>query len=367
MSVVYWIALNAVKGLGPVRIKQLCDEVGSPQVLFEKASGSLRKRGLLTDALIAQIQDPQLLADANEQIERAERLGVRILTPADQTYPPVLKEIFAPPPVMYVKGSVEPFQQHSIAIVGMRQPSTYGKNATEQIVDGLLKQNITIVSGLALGIDAVAHKACVDKGGLTVAVLGCGVDKIYPSANKQLAEQILSSSGALVSEFPLGTPPLAYNFPRRNRIISGLSAGVLVIEARSKSGSLITAHYAMQQGRDVFAVPGSIFSEKSDGTFNLIKNGAAPVRKAQDILDTITTVTNCCVRTAIVSKVTQIPLDLLSGDERLVFEILTDQPLRIDQIAEKIEQKVADLFTILLNLELKGIVRQVAGQQYMRV
>ena len=218
---------------------------------------------------------------------------------------------------------------------------------------------------MALGIDAVAHKACLDNGGSTVAVLGCGVDTMYPASNRALAERIIQK-GAIVSEFPLGTPPLAYNFPRRNRIISGLSAGVIVVEARKKSGSLITAYYAMQQGRDVFAVPGSIFSEKSNGTFNLIKKGGVPVQSAQDILENITVVSHSLVRQQEPSSVTRISPDLLNAEEQLVVASLSDIPQRIDQIAENIKKTVADLFSILLNLELKGVVKQIAGQQYIR-
>jgi DNA processing protein len=362
----YLIALNAVKGLGPVRINQLLSEYDSPEELFKKPADSLRKTGFLTDAVIKQIQDPQLLRFAEEQLTLAEAGNILILTIKDDSYPQALKEIFAPPPVIYVKGQLDVFKNHGIAVVGMRQPGTYGKNATEHIVKDLVLHNIVIVSGLALGIDSLAHKACLDHGGKTVAVLGSGIDKIYPASNRGLAENI-EEHGAILSEFPLQTEPFPYNFPRRNRIIAGLAAGVLVVEAGKKSGSLITAHYALQQGREVFAVPGPIFSEKSDGTFTLIKNGAVPVQSARDILDTIEIVTHPFAKQQPPSKAVQIPLELLSSEEQLIVETLSDTPQRIDQIAEKIEKKVADLFSLLLNLELKGMVKQVAGGQYIRM
>ena len=362
----HWIALNAVKGLGPVRIKHLLSYFDSPETIFKKPSSILRKTGLFSDESIKQIRDPDLLKQAEEQLNLAQSQNIRIFTLQDSDYPQILREIFAPPPVLYAKGQFEVFTKHSIAVVGMRQPGTYGRNATPHIIQELIKHNIAIISGLALGIDSIAHKACLENGGSTIAVLGSGVDKIYPAANRNLAGQI-EAGGAIISEFPLGTSPLPYNFPRRNRIISGLSAGVLVVEAGKKSGSLITAHYALQQGRDVFAVPGSIFSDKSDGTFNLIKNGAIPVHSAQDILDSIELVAHSCSKPEIVSKATQLPLELLNSEERLVVDTLSETPMRLDQIAEKIQKKVADLFSILLNLELKGIVQQVAGQQYVRI
>jgi len=362
----HWIALNAVKGLGPVRIKQLLSIYDSPENIFKTSSSALRKTGNLSDACIKQIHDSELLKHAEEQLNLVKKHDITVVTLNDDTYPPLLREIFAPPPVLYIKGSEEVFSKHSVAVVGMRHPGTYGQNAAAHIVRDLTKHDIAIISGLALGIDSIAHKTCLENGGKTVAVLGCGVDKMYPASNRKLAEQI-AHHGAIVSEFPLGTPPLAYNFPRRNRVISGLSAGVCVVEAKRKSGSLITAHYAMQQGRDVFAVPGSIFSDKSNGTYNLIKNGAIPAQSAQDILDNIEVVTHAFSRPETVSRATQLPFDLLNSEERLIVELLTDEPQRIDQIAEKIKKKIADLFSILLNLELKGVVKQVAGQQYVRL
>jgi DNA processing protein len=232
-----------------------------------------------------------------------------------------------------------------------------------------VEKKIAIVSGLALGIDTVAHQTCLDNGGVTIAVLGCGLDRVYPAANKKLSERI-EESGALVSEFDLGALPEAFHFPRRNLIISGLSAGVLVVEAPQKSGALITANYALQQGRDVFAVPGSIFSKVSDGTFALLKSGAIPVKGGDDIIENMRH-----LRMPGVSDIKApheglnmtMPLELLSPAEQEIFTCIAAEPLRLDAIAEKSGRAVHELFDILLNLELKGHIRQVSGQQFVRV
>ena len=274
------------------------------------------------------------------------------------------------PPVLYVQGSCESFRAHAIAVVGTRRCTLYGKNVTAALVKELVENRIAIVSGLANGIDTVAHRACLDNKGTTIAVFGCGLDICYPPDNKQLLKQILET-GAAVSEFPLGTPPEHYNFPRRNRIISGLSKGVLVIEAPEKSGSLITANYALQQGRDVFAVPGSIFSPASMGPFALLKNGAIPVKSAKDIIESFqfmvhsangrTQQSDIACSTAI-----PIPIDLMTKPEHVVFDICSEVPQRIDMLAEKTGTPVSELFDILLSLELKGMLQQIAGQQYIR-
>jgi len=214
----------------------------------------------------------------------------------------------------------------------------------------------------------VAHETCLECGGVTIAVLGCGLDTVYPASNRELAGRI-AATGALVSEFDLGSQPEAYHFPRRNRIIAGLSAGVCVVEAPQKSGSLITAGYALQQGRDVFAVPGSIFSKNSAGTFSLIRNGAIPVCGGEDILDNMAHLSMpgiANVKAPVPSTAPSMPPELLSSDEQLVAGVLSAEPQRLDAIAEKAGRAVSQLFDILLNLELKGVIRQVAGQQYVR-
>jgi DNA processing protein len=360
-----WIALNSVKGLGPVKIQALVEKYGSAAEAFERLFNE-PVLGISPPA----INKTDLLEDARAQLARAEKLGIRILTPSEVEYPSQLKEIYAPPPVLYVKGSTDVFKKHAVAIVGTRRFTEYGKNVTMSLVKDLVRKNLVIVSGLAHGIDTVAHKTCLENGGETIAVLGCGIDTCYPRENLELSERI-AKSGAVVSEFALGTQPENFNFPRRNRIISGLSAGVAVIEAPIKSGSLITANYALQQGRDVFAVPGSIFSPNSQGPFNLIRDGAVPISCAADIIESISQVGNFTI-TAVkknaggLTGVAKMPLDLLSAPERKVYDGIGETPLRIDEIADTTGKPLADMFDVLLSLELKGFIKQVSGQQYLR-
>lgn len=361
----FLIALNAIKGIGPVKIKQLLSVFKTPEAIFHEKPSALRKTGILSDNSINCIFDKTVLAYAENQLTKARQNNIHILGLNDPQYPPLLNEIFAPPPVLYIKGNIGAFSNNSIAVVGMRKPSMYGKNAASVLTNELTCKNIVIVSGLAQGIDSIAHKSVVENNGITIAVLGSGLDRIYPLSNSNLVEQIVEK-GAVISEFPLGTGPMPYNFPRRNRIISGLSSGTLVIEACEKSGSLITAQYAIAQGRDVFAVPGSIFSEKSNGTFYLIKNGAIPVRSAVDILEHIEVVHYHISHAETHTKVTRPSYDFLNKDENLIIHTLTDEPLRLDQIAFKTKKDIHELFSVLLNLELKGFVKQIAGQQYMK-
>lgn len=362
------LALNSIQGLGPVRVKALIQHYGSPLSLFEPEGRAalVQWAGAFSNN---SIDPPSLLESAERQLDKASAQGITVLTWDHGAYPPLLREIYAPPPVLFVKGKLESFTKHACGVVGTRKPTQYGRSAAALIVKQLVEKKIVIVSGLAHGIDTVAHQTCLDNGGVTIAVLGGGVDTVYPAANKKLAERI-AETGALVSEFDLGTEPEGYHFPRRNRIISGLSVGVLVVEAPKKSGSLITANYALQQGRDVFAVPGSIFSDASAGTFNLLRSGAIPVKSGADILENMEHLTMpgvADVKASPGSAGFAMPVELLSPAEQQVVDVLCGEPLRLDTIAEKADRAVSQLFDILLNLDLKGLIRQVAGQQYVRV
>jgi DNA processing protein len=362
-----WLALNSVTGLGPVKINALFEKFGSAEAAFEHLPGALPAVG----GEGTSIDKKAILKGAEEQVKRARELNVRILTLSDPDYPIHLKEIYAPPPVLFVRGNCDVFQKHAIGVVGTRRNTQYGKNVTIAIVKELVDKQLVVISGLALGIDTIAHRTCLENNGKTVAVLGCGIDTCYPRENKGLLEDI-ASTGAVVSEFPLGAMPETYNFPRRNRIISGCSAGVLVIEAPERSGSLITASYALQQGREVFAVPGSIFSASSAGTFNLIKNGAIPVRSAADIVENIQIIFHAGLAvkkqgSPEMQGVVKMPLDLLNASERTLLDICSETPARIDMLAQKSGKAVSELFDILLSLELKGLIKQVSGQQYLRV
>jgi DNA processing protein len=361
-----WIALNSVKGLGPVKIKKLIDHFGSAEAVLKCPPAELRRGGIIPEACVAQIFDKGLFAGAREQLALAQKSGVSVLTPASENYPPYLKEIFAPPAVLFVKGDVSVFAQHAVGVVGTRHPTAYGRGVTRTIVKELVGQGLAIVSGLAMGIDTEAHHACIEAGGRTIAVLGCGIDQIYPKSNTALSEKIVET-GALVSEFPMATPPESFNFPRRNRIISGLSAGVLLVEGGERSGGLITAHYSVQQGRDVFAVPGPVTSAMSSGPFNLIKEGAIPARSGREIAEALSLIENphLKVNTAALPLMS-VPISLLSQSEKQVYDHLSGTPQRIDEIAEACGCTVTQLFDVLLNLELKGLARQQSGQCYVR-
>lgn len=360
-----WIALNSITGLGPVRFNRLLERYGTAEAVFEESPEKIVREGLLTVALAEQLKSPQLMEAARMQIQQAAEMNTAILTLADSRYPPYLREIFAPPPLIFVRGDPSVFSRHAIAVVGTRTPTAYGRQATAQITRELVEHNFVIVSGLARGIDTIAHESALNAGGATIAVLGSGMDNIYPRVNISLAEKI-AASGCIVSEFPFGTAPESFNFPRRNRIISGCSAAVIVVEAGEKSGSLITARYALQQGREVCAVPGPIHSPLSRGTFNLIRDGATPVRSGHELAETLVAVTAPQLSANVLPR-RELPETVFNEGERLVLEGLSDIPMRIDAIAQQHGIPIADLFVILLNLELKGLVQQCSGQQFVRV
>jgi len=362
-----WIALNAVKGLGPVKIQALLEKYKTAQAAFDHLPEAAVRLGCPPEG----IDKKALALFAQKQVDTARDLGVKIVTLEDADYPPLLKEIDAPPPVLYVKGDCRVFNGSAMAVVGTRRCSAYGTRVATILVKELVGKSLVIVSGLALGVDTIAHKVCLDNRGKTVAVLGSGIDMCYPKENKALLERI-AESGAVVSEFPLGTRPEHFNFPRRNRIISGCSAGVLVIEAPAKSGSLITANFALQQGREVFAVPGSIFSEGSAGPLHLIKQGAVAVSCVEDIIENIQYIANSALTASQSGQSNRVSAmkmqtDLLTMPERTIVGVCTDVPARIDELAQKTGKAVSELFDILLSLELKGLIRQVSGQQYVRM
>lgn len=360
-----WIALNNISGLGPVRIGQLLKHFGTPEEVFRTPVDLLRKQGFIPESCIRHLKDDSLFSNAQKQLEKCRRSDVKVVTLDDDQYPMYLKEIFAPPPVLYVKGDLSVFSHHAFAVVGTRSPTTYGKQITHRIT-GDISAGLVIVSGLAKGIDTVAHESCLANGGKTIAVLGCGIDRIYPKDNESLAEKICGH-GALISEFPLGAAPEAFNFPRRNRIISGLSCGVLVVEAGKKSGALITAHYALQQGRDIFAVPGPVTSPMSIGTLNLLKQGATPVGSAHDILENISGLSVKPLLKPVTETAPSASTEVLSSEEQQILNTLSEKPVRIDELSDQSGLAVCDLFNILLNLELKGFVDQISGQQFKRI
>ena len=352
----YWVAFSGIAGVGRVRIARLREYFGNLSDAWKAPQGKLIQAGLDTrsiDALLA--VRPGLSLD--DEMERLERFGVKVLVYEDTAYPAPLKEIYDYPPVLYVKGN-PPFQdQPCLAVVGTRRPTIYGRQVTEEIVTDLARSGITIVSGLARGIDSVAHRAALDAGGRTVAVFASGLDIIYPGENARLA-QAITERGALLSEHPLGVKPRPESFPLRNRIMSGLSLGVLVVEAGERSGALITAHQAVEQDRDVFAIPGSILSPASQGTNHLIQEGAKLVRSSEDILQEL--------NLAIAVQQSEIkefsPVD---EAESAILKQLSSEPNHIDEICRRSGLTTPQVSSTLAMLELKGIARQVGNMNYV--
>jgi len=297
----------------------------------------------------------------NEELEAIEKLGVNIITVDDEQYPENLKHIYDPPKVLYVKGGFKPEDCFNIAIVGTRRASLYGQQNAERFAAELAERGFTITSGLARGIDTLAHKGAIKRGGRTIAVLGCGIDIAYPPENKKLMEEI-EKKGAIISEFPIGTPPLKYNFPIRNRIISGLSMGVLVIEAPEKSGALITVSYALEQGREVFSLPGRIDTPTSKGTLGLIKDGAKLVQTIDDILEELQSLPE---KERKEHEKENFDISGLTDEEKSVINVLSEEPMHIDEIKSNVD--VSNISSILLKLELKKAIRELPGKHYVRV
>ncbi len=353
----YYLGFNLVPGLGPARLARLLAHCGSLEHAWHADAFDLAAAGVDARTSAALIATRERV-DLDRELERAERLGVTLLSIEDAGYPRLLREIPGAPPLLYVRGTLTPADEWAIAVVGTRSPTAYGREAARHLAGDLARAGITIVSGLALGIDAIAHAAALEAGGRTVAVLGCGVDRPYPERHRELAERIISQ-GALVSDYPLGALPAAANFPPRNRIISGLSHGTLVVEAGARSGALITVEFALEQGRDVLAVPGSIFSRQSEGCLQLIRNGAALVASASDVLaalDLTTASAQCEARI-------ELPADPV---EAALLAELSYEPRHIDELGRAVELPAPTVAAALALLELKGLARQAAPMQYVR-
>lgn len=352
----YWVAFSGIAGIGRVRISQLKEYFGNLHEAWKAPEGKLKQAGLDSRSIDAVVTiRPRIFLDA--EMDKLERYRVKVFVYEDPSYPARLKEIYDYPPVLYVRGSLPAEDEPCLSIVGTRRPTIYGRQVTEEIVADLARSKITIVSGLARGIDSVAHRAALDTGGKTVAVFGSGLDIVYPGENAKLAQAIMEQ-GALVSEYPLGVKPRAENFPLRNRIMSGLSLGVLVVEAGERSGALITAHQAVEQNREVFAIPGSILSPASQGTNRLIQEGAKLVRNYIDILQEL--------NLAIVVQQAEIkefsPVD---EAESIILKQLSSEPRHIDEICRHSGLPMPEVSSTLAMLELKGIARQVGNMNYV--
>ncbi|MDX1663934.1 MAG: DNA-processing protein DprA, partial [Candidatus Promineifilaceae bacterium] len=321
----YWLGFNLVSGIGPVRLQALLDHFGSPEAAWRASERELERLGLdrrARRALSAARRD----VDLDGYLERVQDRGCTVLTWASEDYPPYLREIPAPPPVLYVAGRLQEVDRWAVAVVGTRRLTAYGRQITRELVAGLVRHNVTIISGLARGIDGIAHKTAVKMGGRTIAVLGSGLDCLYPPEHRNLARTIVSQEqGAVVTEYALGVQPDARNFPPRNRIISGLSLGTIVVEAGERSGALITADFALEQDREVFAVPGNVNSRASKGTNRLIQQGAKLVLGVEDVLEEL----NLHMVPQQVAVQMAMPE---SEEEAALLKLLSVEPLHVDDL-----------------------------------
>lgn len=352
----YWVSFNRIQGIGKAKFSQLEGYFGDLEQAWKASAAELKAAGLdnkSVEAIVA--ARPHISPDA--ELEGLERNQVKALTWNDPAFPARLKEIYDVPPVLYVRGDITPEDDWTIAVVGTRRASIYGREATERLVADLVRNRITIVSGLARGIDSIAHRTALEMGGRTIAVFACGLDEVYPPENTKLAQSI-TEHGALVSEHPLGTRPKKEHFPLRNRIMSGLSLGVLVIEGDVDSGAMITANRALEQNREVFAVPGNIFSPASRGTNRLIKEGAKLVSDVQDILEELNL-------TMIPKQLEMRQLVPENETESLILKHLSHEPVHIDEVCRNSRLPIATVSSTLAMMELKGLVRQMGGMNYV--
>jgi DNA processing protein len=353
----YWLALRLVRGVGNVTYRELLAQFGTPQAALQAPVPVLIAAGIHTVVAHAIAAFDQWTT-VDLEVQKLRHKGVRVVTRNDSEYPVNLTQVHDPPPFLYVRGSFIPEDRVAIAVVGSRSASTYGRTMAKDLARGLAERGVTVVSGLARGIDAEAHRATLAAGGRTIAVLGSGVDIIYPSEHRGLAEEI-TTAGAVVSEFSLGTKPEAMHFPYRNRVISGLTLGTVIVEATEKSGSLITARCAVEQNREVFAVPGNVTSGRNRGPHRLIKEGAKLVEDVDDILSEIAPT----LVAAPVPPSSSPPIALEPDEERLL-RVLDGEPVHVDMVITKSGLSAARVLEMLLGLELKGVVTQLPGTHF---
>lgn len=372
----YWIALNMVPGVGAISFRKLLNAFESPEQVFAAPEYRLKAVPGLPEKTVRNILHFGFPDCVKKELEMLEREQAHILTWDDPNYPDQLRNIFDPPPVLYAKGRLPHSHELMIAVVGSRKSSTYGRNVAENLCRELSLKGMTVVSGMARGIDSAAHRGTLKAGGQTIAVLGCGVNVIYPPENIRLYHEILEH-GAILSELPMSAKPDRGNFPARNRIISGMSLGTVVVEAGLRSGALITADMALEQGRDVFAVPGNITSACSQGTNRLLKQGAALVEHADDVLNALPVEISREIRKDLQQELGFVSENLasrtdtavtatLEGAEKLVFESLGQEPLHIDELCSRTSLPSGTISATLIMLEMKDLVHQGAGKMFSR-
>lgn len=357
----YWLGFSLVKGFGATRVRQLLEHFGSLEAAWSAGAAEMRTAGVDRRAWES-LRESRGKIRLDTELSRLDKLGIALLTWADPEYPPLLRAlrpIDEAPPVLYVRGSLTARDEWAVTVVGTRSISPYGRQATFQIVSELASQGATVVSGLARGVDSEAHQAALDAGGRTLAVLPCGLESIYPPEHRKLAGRIMQQ-GALISPFPLGATPDAHKFPPRNRVMAGLARGVLVIEAGDKSGALLTAGYALEYGREVFAVPGNITARASSGVNRLIQDGASPVLSARDVIETLDLGP---IREYVQAR--QI-LAQGSSEEEALLQHLSADPQHVDELVRATTLPVAQVTSLLLMMQLKGMVREVGPMTFVR-
>jgi DNA processing protein len=382
-----WLALVLTPRMGPTRCGRTVQRLGAVERVFSASLTELESTGMPAEA--AQFCfDGRARAAALDEAQRVAEAGASFVTPADDLYPQRLLEIYDPPPVLWVRGNAEVLNRAGIAVVGTRHPTPYGSGMAEMLSRDLARRGVVILSGMARGVDTCAHKGALDAGGITIAVWGTGIDVIYPKENKKLAEQIVQQGGALISEFPMGTFPAPQNFPIRNRTLSGMSVGVLVVEAAEYSGTRITARCALEQSRDVYAVPGNATNKNAWGPNTLIKQGAKLTATWEDVWEDLPSQVRAELEGRLEAQTgagnrgnessnggsaslftEAAALPPMSEQERLVMQHLRqDEALQLDELIERLEPKMVsgEVFTALFELELAGRVKQMPGKNYVR-
>ena len=369
----YFLALALTPGLGPTRVRKLVEHFGSAERVFHASLTELEATGMPVVAAQS-LATGKSIELAQQEIAKAADCGAKIIALEDSAYPARLKEIYDPPVVFFVRGSVEVLSSPGIAMVGTRHPTPYGLGMSERLSKDLAARGLVIISGMARGVDTASHRGAIEAGGKTVAVFGTGIDVIYPKENSRLSEQILSLGGALISEFPIGTFAAPQNFPIRNRIISGMSAGVLVVEAAEYSGTRITARCALEQNRDVYAVPGNVTNKSSWGPNTLIKQGAKLVATWEDVWEELPTDIQEALNSARDESsppetASLFPDDAPTPHEKKILRLLkSDESTHIDELVERLEEELSssEIFSALFELELNGKVRQLPGKNFVK-
>ncbi len=358
------VSLNLVGEIGSIRLRKLLEFFDKPENILRASCEKLRRVCGIGEKIAAKINSIKKEA-LDKELKLAKKLNLKIITQDDSEYPKNLKNIYDPPITLYVKGKLEEEDEFGIGIVGSRRASIYGLMSAQRFAFQLSAKGFTIVSGMASGVDTYSHRGALKQGGRTIAVMGSGFNYIYPAQNRGLSEEI-SRSGAVISEFPINTRPEKQNFPQRNRLISGLSLGVLVAEAAKNSGALITADFALEQGREVFALPGKIDSDTSFGANNLIKQGAKLVSCADDILEEFMIPLAKREEASLNCRLKQLKPDLSSKEEAQVFALISKEGVHLDELVEKLGMDISKISDILLKLQIKKLIRQLPGKQFVR-